>query len=388
MSEENPTQWMPQSTEHTHCALCESDDAFTRPSESEMADFYRIHYRTQPYLLPKRLNDGRLAQPNTPEYDLAVEERGQRQANMALKMGETKPGDRVLDVGCRRGQTLLAMKDKVDIEAVGIEPGETDAQMGIENGIDIHVGVMETYDPGERKFDQIQMFHVLEHMHDPVATLIRLRSWLKPNGRLVIEVPDMMKPYGGLQFFFQYPHLYSFSPNTLVGLFRRAGLEPVRIGGSGVVMLVGTPMANAGPMPRPFSIDMLPFPDHNGAWVSNRLLTYNGLEKVLQIVRKGANVPVELVTKLVSRECLPPKKATGLNHTCKVTMELIEILIARRQFEAVSQILTAVIQGPHPPGFIAECKVALQQTNENLARLKAGWLTPKARAAADRLPCS
>ena len=50
---------------------------------------------------------------------------------------------------------------------------------------------METYDPGDLRFDQHHIFYVLEHPYDPLAALFQLRSWLKPDGRLVVEVPDV-----------------------------------------------------------------------------------------------------------------------------------------------------------------------------------------------------
>ena len=77
MSEDKDVKWVPSATEETCCPLCESDQAIVvskvarydtpvrnvacqncgtvyispRPSESEMAEFYRLHYRAQ-YSLP------------------------------------------------------------------------------------------------------------------------------------------------------------------------------------------------------------------------------------------------------------------------------------------------------------------------------------------------
>jgi 2-polyprenyl-3-methyl-5-hydroxy-6-metoxy-1,4-benzoquinol methylase len=342
-----------------------------RPSQEQMAEFYRSHYRSQ-HVLPLRTGDGGLAQPGTPEYDIAVEHRGQQQGENALLIGQTKAGDRVLDVGCRRGLALQAMRQTLDIEAVGIEPGEKDANLARESGIEMHIGALETFDPNGKLFDQIQMFHVLEHMHDPLACLIRLRSMLKPTGRLLIDVPDMMKPYGGLEWFFQYPHLYSFSRNTLMGLFRRAGLEPVRGSFAGTVMLVGLPVADVGTLPLPFVSSMVPQPDHNGAWVANRLLTYNGLEKIRKMVKNGRPVPIDLVSRLVRRPCLPIWEHTGMTHTCEVLLELIDTLVERRKFPEVSQILIAATQGPHDPRFIKRWQDALTQIATRIPQLQAG----------------
>ena len=49
-------------------------------------------------------------------------------------------------------------------------------------------------------FDTILMFHVLEHLDDPVKTLKEIRRILKPNGKLIISTPDfdcaMARKYG------------------------------------------------------------------------------------------------------------------------------------------------------------------------------------------------
>lgn len=40
------------------------------------------------------------------------------------------------------------------------------------------------------QFDIITLFHVLEHLHDPISTLKQLKRLLKPNGKIIIEVPS------------------------------------------------------------------------------------------------------------------------------------------------------------------------------------------------------
>lgn len=388
---------VPEPSQHTCCPLCDSDKGIEvgrtgrhhvpvrnvscitcgtvyvtpRPSQEQMAEFYRSHYRSQ-HLIPMRLADGTFAYPHTPEYELAIDQRGQNQGKMALHIGETKAGDRVLDVGCRRGLALRTMKQSMELDVVGIEPGEHDAEIAAAHGIEMHIGVLETFDPGDHLFDQIQMFHVLEHVHDPLDCLIRLRSMLKPTGRLIIDVPDMMTPYGGLEWFFQYPHLYSFSRNTLMGLFHRAGLKPVRGSFAGTVILVGHPVANVGTLPLPFVPSMLSQPEQNGDWVANRLLTYNGLEKICKMVKKGHPAPIELIARLVRRPSLPMWKHTGMTHTCESILELVDILVKRRQFSEVSEILTAAIQGPHDPEFIQQWQGALSQIETSVRKLQAG----------------
>jgi SAM-dependent methyltransferase len=377
--------WVPEPSEQTVCPLCESQsgevvgtlgrhgvpvrnvachDCGTvyvnpRPSPEQMGEFYRSHYRTQ-HMIPMQLADGTLAMPDTPNYELATSQRGMAQGRVALSAGRVQPGDKVLDVGCRRGLALRTMRDEVSIEPYGVEPGESEAAIAIENGINMHVGLLETFDPGDIKFDQIQMFHVLEHVHEPLECLIRLRSMLKPNGRLVIELPDVLQPYGGLTWFFQYPHLYSFSLNSLMGLFRRAGIEPVRTRAGPVVFLVGHPIENPGPLPRPFSQSMLPNPEQDGVWVTRRLSIYEGMEQIRKIAKSGRNIPVDLLVRLLAQPSLP---GCGKEppHSVLAAIDIIEELTKRRDVQSIIQVLEAVISGPHDEGFKEFCQSSLAQ---------------------------
>jgi len=295
-----------------------------------------------------------MALPETPEFDEALTHRGHVLGTNAMKIGGVKAGDRVLDVGCNQASTLRSMRDQAQIVAVGIEPGETEAAIAHAHGIDVHIGVLETFEPGEHLFDQVQMLHVLEHVHDPVATLIRLRSLLKPQGRVVICVPDVLQPYGGLKHFFQYPHLYSFSLNTLTGLFRRAGLQPMRMMRGGVAWMMGQPEEDVGPLPRPFHPEMLPSAAQDGAWVANRLLTYEGLEQTRRMVVSGQELPLDLALRLYRRPALP-------EHLIEVTTALVEALAERQEVAQAIAVLEAAASGPHPQRFTKMCRELLER---------------------------
>ena len=43
----------------------------------------------------------------------------------------------------------------------------------------------------ENKFDIIIMSHVIEHLPDPVSIVVKLKSWLKPGGLLMVATPNV-----------------------------------------------------------------------------------------------------------------------------------------------------------------------------------------------------
>lgn len=50
-------------------------------------------------------------------------------------------------------------------------------------------GLFEEFNP-ESQYDNIILGHVLEHVIDPISTLIRVCEWLSPNGRILAAVPN------------------------------------------------------------------------------------------------------------------------------------------------------------------------------------------------------
>jgi SAM-dependent methyltransferase len=65
-------------------------------------------------------------------------------------------------------------------------------------------------------FELITIFHLLEHLRSPLAVLERARSWLEPEGLLVVETP--LKPD-----FENIDHLYCFSAASLELALARVG---------------------------------------------------------------------------------------------------------------------------------------------------------------------
>lgn len=90
-----------------------------------------------------------------------------------------------LDFGCGRGGMLDEMAAEA-ASATGLEPNVDRAALVAAKG---HPVVRCLDELQDHSFDIITMFHVLEHLPEPVETLSRVRRLLKPGGRLLVEVP-------------------------------------------------------------------------------------------------------------------------------------------------------------------------------------------------------
>lgn len=74
----------------------------------------------------------------------------------------------------------------------------------------------ESHDFGDEKFDLIVMVHVLEHFYNLKRTLLKCHELLSNGGYLLIELPNILKPYRSLDhYFLRYVHPVNFSPFTI-----------------------------------------------------------------------------------------------------------------------------------------------------------------------------
>jgi O-antigen biosynthesis protein len=101
---------------------------------------------------------------------------------------------RVLDVGCSTGYFAEALAARGN-DVVGIEFDETSAQQARARGLEVLTGDLETLDLpgclGEASFDVVVFADVLEHLRDPLPVLRATHRLLRPNGFVVISLPNI-----------------------------------------------------------------------------------------------------------------------------------------------------------------------------------------------------
>jgi SAM-dependent methyltransferase len=327
------------------CAGCGTVYITPRPSAAAMSEYYRSTYRKHYGAVGYVGADGKSVTPGEPGYEATLLQWHSQQAENALALGAAAAGATVLEIGCRHGKTLALMRERHGIVPFGVEPGETEAEQARDAGIDCFTGALEAFDPGERRFDQVQWFHVLEHVHDPLAALLKLRHLLKPGGTLLIEVPNVYQPYGLLEEnFFQNVHLVSYSPNTLPALVKRAGFVVTRVVDAGSLFVVARVSdAVAAELPLPFAPQLLDAPEQGGDWVAVRLKSYANLTKLQYLLKQRGGSP-ELTAALVRTVALP----SFVTHLVETCASFVEVLVARGQLEQAVAVTLAVASGPHP----------------------------------------
>jgi len=198
----------------TRCGLYRVDPL---PSTAELSQFHEQEYRNsyKGVRQPKRKHLYRSAM-------LAVT----RLKRLAPHLGQRAS---VLDIGCASGEWLYMLGTQGH-SALGIEVDGGYAAFGrSEYGVDIRSGSVHTFGGPDHAVDCITMFHVLEHLPDPLSALRRIHSWLKPGGRFVIEVPNVASLCQHPAKRFHYAHVVGYTPASLAYAVRESGWRIVEL---------------------------------------------------------------------------------------------------------------------------------------------------------------
>jgi len=148
----------------------------------------------------------------------------------------------VLEVGCGPGELLSRLRWARNNHVWGIEPSPREAYLA-RSRHEINVVSADALRlPYTCKFDLILTFHVLEHVADPVGVIREMLGLLEPEGKLVIECPNLASPSGGMPLvrFFEPAHVWTFGSHALGQVVHLAGGVTVRHSASDFIRMLVT----------------------------------------------------------------------------------------------------------------------------------------------------
>lgn len=157
-------------------------------------------------------------------------------------------GERLLDIGCWNGDSLIAMgAPKKFAKVYGIDISPAAAEEARKKGIEASVVDIdrEPLPFADGFFDCVTLLGVLEHLFDPYAVLPKIRRVLKPGGVLIVDVPNVASfsnrvriligrvPVTSLDPGWDGGHLHYFTPRDLKRFLDGRGFAVVGRGASG-----------------------------------------------------------------------------------------------------------------------------------------------------------
>lgn len=225
------------STEWRPCPVCRHGDAapllglngfqleLDRPPAPRRIDIRQVQCRRCfcAYMNPVYAADGLFA-----DAGASFVAQPHRVAEQAAWLERRGLGSVVLDVGCYEGRLLEALPRhlrKLGVEVDGPAADRARVRLAGHDAEIVH-GDLASLAPGAAP-DTVLLFHVLEHLPDPVAALSAVRALAAAGTRLVVEVPIVERgETNDLVGFFSVQHTTHFSRQSLDNCLRAAGWEP------------------------------------------------------------------------------------------------------------------------------------------------------------------
>ncbi len=207
------------------CPRCDHVWLDPRPAVSTLATIYPPHYYA--YNFAARV------------HPIAVRGKawldGRKMGAIRRRLGRRARS--YLDVGCGDGRFLRAM-ERLGLDRsrlYGLELDRRIADRLRREGYQVDCARVEDATLADGSLDLITMFHVIEHVDQPVATVAQLTRWLAPGGMLALETPNrnsldarwFRRTFWGGYHFPRHWHL--FTTTGVIEMVTGAGLEPAGV---------------------------------------------------------------------------------------------------------------------------------------------------------------
>lgn len=184
----------------------------------------------------------------------------------------------ILDIGCGIGETLTILESigwvgyglDIDAEAIRVAKKRGLRHVSIGTADDI-----QKYP--DNFFDAVRLYHVIEHLEDPIHVLRLIQRKLKPGGELIIGTPNMNSAIAKIAGTYWYNldaprHLYLFNPDNLVKLVKKNRFRNISVQYSSAGGWVGS-------LQYVFHTNLI-----NRQWL---VFMFNPFERLLDMVRLG-----------------------------------------------------------------------------------------------------
>lgn len=189
-----------------------------RPTQQEISEEYSAEYHIERLLRQE------------PKTEDKIEEEIKKNIGRAEEIVKQFGNKgKLLDIGCSAGFFIACLK-RYGWNVTGIDISEWASKFARERlGLKVFTGIVEDIQFNE-KFDVITMYHVLEHLPDPVGTSKRVSEIITDNGVLIVKGPNLAsfdRTWHGKNWrgYSDQTHLYYFTPKTYQMVLEKAGFS-------------------------------------------------------------------------------------------------------------------------------------------------------------------
>ncbi len=206
------------------CGLVQQRDI---PSEHELRSYYSHHYRSdyKKTYVPK----------SKYIYRAGIAAKHRLNFLRGSKNLTLRPGSSWLDIGAGGGEVVYAAR-QFGFDAQGIEPNEGYSDFARQH-YDVVVRTSHLDQIQGEIYDIVSLFHVLEHMPNPIAVFDKLAGLINRDGLLIIEVPNIEQADASPSNIFFKAHLFYFSAATLIACASRH-FKPLVISNTGNLSVI------------------------------------------------------------------------------------------------------------------------------------------------------
>lgn len=203
------------------CNLC--DHVFITPvlNEKELEDYYLKN------TFSKEIRESALPTPEGMEFR---DKRAKKRFELIKYF--LSEDSKNLEIGCSSGN-FLKLISETSIESIGIDPSTSYVNYASKQNLKVINDTYPCLELENLKFDNIFIFHVIEHVANPIELLVNIKRNLKQNGKLFIELPLLDKVLDKRKKlskkYFQKSHLHDFNSTNLEFVLNNLGLKITNI---------------------------------------------------------------------------------------------------------------------------------------------------------------
>ncbi len=173
------------------------------------------------------------------EYNIPLTQATHQSFEKLLKLFDGfRKTNKILDVGCGRGDFLVVAKSK-GWEVYGTELSGDSVKICSQKGIKVLQGVLNPDQFDKHDFDVIFFSEVIEHITTPVQEVKKFYELLRPGGLLYITTPNfnsLLRYYYKVDYnVIMYPeHLCYFTPKTMNAMLKENGFKKYKLLTTGI----------------------------------------------------------------------------------------------------------------------------------------------------------